>query len=116
MAGYDPQRTRPRPSVAADAPAPVDALLATAVEPVASADPSVTELAPSPTPTVEHTSAPAQREAPAVPSGAEVVPSAPYVPTVPSAAQRSRSRLIMLAAGSTLAVVLLIVLRRRRRS
>ena len=95
MAGYNPQRTRPRPTVAADSPAPVDALLG---EPEVSTE-TVADVISAPT------TAP-------IP---DPVPSAPYGPSAPSAAQRSRSRMILLGAIVTTGALALVMLRLRRR-
>jgi hypothetical protein len=117
MAGYNPQRNRPRPTLAEDSPAPVDALLGSPdTDEMSVAAPKPTpEPTPEPTPLAAPESAPADAAVPTT-VAPDPVPVAPYVPTVPSAAQRSRSRLIMMAGGSLLAIVLVVVLRRRRRS
>lgn len=117
MAGYNPQRTRPRPMIDADEPAPVDALLGEGAggpvhEPVtASRSEDLVEPldgtapAPAPEPIIASATMPSVEE----------VPAAPYVPAAPSAAQRSRSRLMVLGALSAVTLAALVVLRRRRR-
>jgi hypothetical protein len=110
MAGYNPQRTRPRPSVAADEPAPVDALLGASEVSEAADTVRITE------PVVEVTEPVVEVSEPLV-EASEPVPAAPYVPSTPSAAQRSRSRsrLMLVGALSATAVFAVVVLRRRRR-
>ena len=121
MAGYNPQRSRPRPVVAEDAPAPVDALLGTpqvesvvgpAVEPIVT-EPVITE--PVDDVIAEVVVEPVVEVIETTVVHSLPVPEAPYVPTQPSAAERSRTRLLLLAAAGVGAVVLAVVLRRRRR-
>ena len=131
MAGYNPQRERPRPVLADDAPAPVDALLGAAIEePVVApaVELSVESPAESPTdpavePAVDSVAAPVEEAAdgdPATTITAEPVaqsapvPEAPYVPTQTSAAERSRTRLLLLVAAGVTAAVVAVMLRRRR--
>lgn len=128
MAGYNPQRTRPRPGLAPDAPAPVDSLLDGPVEVPAVEVPAV-EVPTVESPAAERPDADAPPveapvvdaavtpviEAPAPVAAPISVPDAPYIPTAPSDAQRSRSRAILLGLLALGAVVAMVVLRRRRR-
>ena len=119
MAGYNPQRARPRPVVAEDAPAPVDALLgATAAEPVVApvVEPVVEPVIEAVTNAANETEASASPTVVAKPAAASTpVPEAPYVPTQTSAAERSRTRMLLLVAAGVTAAVVAVVLRRRRR-
>lgn len=123
MAGYNPQRTRPRPGLAPDAPAPVDSLLDGPVEVPAVEVPAVESPAaerpdahapPVEAPVVDAAVTPVI-EAPAPVAAPISVPDAPYIPTAPSDAQRSQSRAILLGLLALGAVVAMVVLRRRRR-
>jgi hypothetical protein len=94
---YDPQRSHRRPQVSDDGPVPVDALL----------DPAeTTESGPEVTPRAEPVAATAT---------AVVEPAAVFDEIeVTAATQRSRPRLVLLAAALLVALLLLAWVRRRR--
>jgi hypothetical protein len=96
---YDPQRSHRRPQVSDDGPVPVDALL----------DPAeTTESGPEVTPRPEPVAATAT-------AAAVVEPAAVFDEIeVTAATQRSRPRLVLLAAALLVALLLLAWVRRRR--